>query len=293
MIQKLLHKAGWWRSAMRLKGKKISSVGEEVDYNVFNFYIPYEEATRHKHSLHFTFLKVNADDPQEVLKFCESYGVLGPPLDYSRGWAREWKTEMERILSKIELKVKPRNSEGLHTDLLHRIENYESGVQILKLVGLPSPHSLFVPMTLDRFRSAQDRLRRFINLANQLGVSGGDDLERDRTAILMNLHLSGLRPRIEWEPQIRHWNLAWDSLSLEGILWLMTLLDLMGPGQFLNCAQCHTPFLGTTSKARFCSGRCNNLHKQERFQQRKAQKKKSKKDGRKGKTPTRKSKQED
>ena len=151
--------------------------------------------------------------------------------------------------------------------LLH--EHDVRGARLRQIAGIAPDHSLCVPMGWDDFRRAQAQLREataWVITGTKKGQSKAVQ-EKARAALQERFRwkLTMVRPYLSWDPDGGKWVLAWDIGSLEAAMYLMLLLDIHGGGPIRACQRCGTVFLGTTSRARFCSTRCLNTVKVRRF----------------------------
>lgn len=261
-----IYKAIWWTCKLTLDGEILTPVPGFRAYNPFDSYFPSEEIKLDRKSLPYLFLAVDAKKPEEVLEFCKRFGLLGPALrdddaidhlhlDYfdSISWPSEWKKGRE-----------PVPSATLETSL---IENF--GFNLDGFRNIPA-------MSIEEFRRAQDSMRAVITWADQLKLRQSEDKETDTRILLrvrVNAKVSLIRPRLDWNEQEAAWQMGWDIGSLQSVMYLMLLFDLLGPGRILSCPECRNPFLGGREWTTFCSSRCRNTFKQRAKRERKSKNK--------------------
>ena len=251
-----LYTAKWFRAAVRLEGDRIIPDPPFLSYDPFDFYVPAKDAARkdpRNRSLHFQFLAVKADDPREVLQFCERFGVLGK-------WV--W-PDVERAYGAHIRKQKAAITEVHETMKSGARAFNDAMIQIARNEVEPDPISYSEPMGLETFRNAQAHLKTF--MAQACAVQGGGLPNRQDIASVLSgnfaTQMLGVRPVLTWDVQADRWTFRWAAFSLQATLWLMLLLDLLGPGQIIFCARCNAPFLGTRPRDRFCSQQCGDVFK--------------------------------
>ena len=81
-----LFRGTWYRSELEeLKRKDmIVPVPPFESYNPFDWYYSASDVRQGERSLYLEFLAVDSDKPEEVLNFCERFGVLGDAEDLDR-----------------------------------------------------------------------------------------------------------------------------------------------------------------------------------------------------------------
>ena len=74
--------AVWWRGKMVLNGNTIEPQPPFEAYDPFQVYKPYGTGNRGEpRSVLFELLKVDPENTSDILRFCERFGVLGPPKE--------------------------------------------------------------------------------------------------------------------------------------------------------------------------------------------------------------------
>ena len=250
----------WWRGRVQWKDSTVITMGKVTEYDPFDMYFDIKDvsqkASLETRSLVYQFLRVNPAKPEEVVKFCERFGALGDP----QGSGQQC-TNMSQ---------KP----GLLNQWLGQPSLSDAQRRELSLIGT-SPSSELVQrrMTFDEFEQEQAGLRRTLDLTG--GLANRRASRSPRKADYSELQerfagrLNALRPNMKWDKDTATWKFHWDAFSLVGILYLMVLLDLQGPGRILKCGNCHEWFLGRLPRDRFCQSSCRFAHKQRAYRMRK------------------------
>jgi hypothetical protein len=272
--------ATWERCAITLNGQTLEPAPPITPYNLFDFYFPAGRALkRGRRSLHYEFLRVDASKIEEVVDFCERFGLLRI-LDEGKGTA---------ILDVFTEEADPKE--------LARYPAYSVGAARLARYGdTPAPPGGYRALPLEDFRDAQAQLRKAVTLAQaSQQTHTRDDARKARFNLrqLMSPKLQFVYPRPVWDEQQARWVTGWDIRSLEGAMYLMLLLDLQGGGIIRTCPWDSTIFLGD-ERTRYCSLRCQNAHNVQLFRQNEQKKSpskslKSRRAGRQKQTPRRKS----
>ena len=261
-VQKI--QALWWKPKRAvLEGTTFQPLAPLAPYNPFTYHYPHslKDTTRATKSLCYEFLRVKTDDQKAVAAFCCSYGVLGR-LD-NPGWIM-WgmeKSGSHDFLNYLGF------DEPSPLGLLY--EHDVRGAHLREISGIAPDPSLCVPMEGEDFRRAQAQLREATEWVAMVANKGQSKAvkEKARSALRERFRwkLTMVRPSLSWDTAGGKWALAWDIGSLEAAMYLMLLLDVHGGGPICTCQRCGTVFLGTTSRARFCSARCLNTYKVRRF----------------------------
>jgi hypothetical protein len=250
----------WWRCKISLEDQTLTPIPPFEPYNPFKAYIPYGRATqREERSLLYEFLRVNLEDVNEIVTFCERFGVLGP--------VKEIKGLDDFVLD-----------ESIYTaKAIADLPDWTLGKHLDKKFGMkPLDRTpAMTAFTLDEFRRVHQLLTRAVKWGQQTKQS--QDMHAARQArqflcYVTNYKLKMVRPRLNWDEQAARWGTAWDLRSLEGALYLMLLFDIQSPGTILTCPWCHHIFLGDHPRTVFCSLRCQNAHKAKVFRERHARK---------------------
>jgi hypothetical protein len=245
--------ATWWRCKLTVEGETLTPTPPFEPYNPFQAYIPYGRATRRdQRSLLYEFLKVNPQDVNAIVAFCERFGVLGP-VEEARGFD-------DLVLADSMHKPKA----------LRELPDWTLGAYLHRKFGEKplDPTPAMTPLGLDDFRRVQQLLKRAVSWAQQAKQTNGVAVARKARLDLcyvMNYKLRMVRPRLNWDDHAAQWVTGWDVRSLEGALYLMLLFDIQSQGNILTCPWCHTMFLGDHPRTVYCSLRCQNAHKAQVF----------------------------
>ena len=256
--------AYWWiPRGLVLEGTTFRPIPPFRSYNPFTYYHPHslKDTTRATKSLCYEFLRVKTDDYKAIAAFCRDYGMLGR-LD-NPGWIM-W--GMEKSGTHDFLKYLGFD-EPSPLGLLY--EQDVRGTHLRQAAGIAPNHSLCVPMEWEDFKRAQAQLREtteWITMGTKKVHSKAVQKKTQRALKeRFRWKLTMVRPYLAWNTERENWTLAWDIGSLEAAMYLMLLLDVHGGGPIRACQRCKTVFLGTTTRARFCSARCLNTDKVRRF----------------------------
>lgn len=238
----------WWRSPIRVEGETLLPVGPPHAYDPFEHYFPHGTSTRDgRRSLPYIFLNIDADKIDEVTAFCEQFGLLGNP---TQGWERwAWNQEgggedLHRFFSEL-----PRGDHVVMRTILQR--------------RLPDPSLAMAPMSIEAFKSAQTTLGLVARLVRE--DLSGHQIDRRLLELMFTIKLTMARPRLRWNQPQGRWQTCWDVGSLETAMYLMVLFDMEGGGHILACTRCGKTFLGDHPRIEYCSTRCQNHHKVDRF----------------------------
>ena len=83
---------------------------------------------------------------------------------------------------------------------------------------------------------------------------------------------SHVQPQLNWNVQEDRWELVWVSYDLFGYLFIMLMLDLLGPGKVLSCPRCRKFFMTASNRMKFCSPSCYGVFKVQKYQREKKEK---------------------
>jgi hypothetical protein len=126
----------------------------------------------------------------------------------------------------------------------------------------PNPEEIFVPMEIKDFVLTQRELKKAtITHPSQECLPELSQIDTKMGFINLKLFEASLSPNLHWDIQRRHAVLGWESHTLTGILYLMVMLDFLGPGNILTCPWCKKFFLSSSPRRRFCSPQCGNSFK--------------------------------
>lgn len=243
-----LYTAKWFRAAVRLEGDRIIPGPPFVPYDPFTKYFLPKDVTRWNRSLHYQFAAVNAADPQAVLKFCDQFGVLGKWVWPDVGLAISHHVRQQQEAIK-QLRATLQPGTAAFNEAMMKLAQQEIE---------PDPASYGAPMPLDTFRQTQSAMKTF--MAQAWAVQDGrlPNVQEIRGLLssIFAPHTLGVNPILVWDVQADRWSFRWTARSLEAILWIMLMLDLLSPGRIVMCARCRTPFLGMRQRDRFCSDQC-------------------------------------
>ena len=247
----------WWKGKVKLEGRKIVPI-DKNPYNPFEYYFPAgvrtpkNEGTR---SLPYLFLQVDASDSEEILSFCEQYGVLG---DFSLdGWKA-----LARIITGSLPNRQEKPSHGAYEKLM--AEGLRERSTSL-LDGLPPLASALArPMTTFQFQRAQRDLQETVEWLRKAEESQGNKTNREarqKVELRFRAKLAMLRPYVAWDRELSGWVTGWDAGSLESLLYLMLLYDCQGGGQIKACPWCKKVYMADRPKMTYCSPACGNNYR--------------------------------
>jgi len=245
--------AMWERCAITVQDQLLEPTPPFTPYNLFDFYFPAGRAPeRGQRSLHYEFLRVDASKLEEVVDFCERFGVLRI-IEEGKG---------PHILDALAEESDPED--------LAQYPSWSVGRARLARYGdTPAPPGGYHAMSLEEFQAAQAQLRQAITWA-QVWQQARSRHEARKARFnlrqVLNPKLRVVYPRLVWDEQQARWVTGWDIRSLEAAMYLMLLLDLQGPGLIRTCPWDETIFLGD-ERTRYCSLRCQNAHNVQQFRQ--------------------------
>ncbi len=301
----------WYRSAVKLEGETIVPVPPFEPYNPFACYYSSSQARQGQRSLYLEFLSVDSDKPEEVLNFCQRFGVLGLvntniPILSTRDRLLLGYAESLKLTSKKTRKdalAEPGDAARLWVQVVEhvgklKIQDPGKAQEVGELFGQIhrnstrlDPTEICVPIMISDFRMAQSDLR--IEVYRDLDQPNLQT-RKDHTIGVINEQLlqASVRPYLEWDIQRGQPRLDWESHTLLGILWMMMMLDFLGPGKILTCPRCSTLFMTASNRMKYCSPSCYGVHKVQKYQKKKKEELLAAQKEKKGKprTPTRKKK---
>jgi hypothetical protein len=228
-------------------------------YNPFERYYSSSEIRQGDKSLYLEFLGVDADNPEEVVNFCERFGVLG---DAEK--AGEWLEDkgLQRIRTEYDLET---FADLAKNDRLKK-----------DLIGKPAtdrfpPEQLCLTQSIGEFKSCQLALRNALTPDPAIFPAWSPTQLKDITRSFTNNFLmdSHVQPQLNWNVQEDRWELIWVSYDLFGYLCIMLMLDLLGRGKFLSCPRCDKIFLTASNRVKFCSPSCYENYKVQKYQKKK------------------------
>ena len=83
-----LFRGTWYRSQHRLEGDIITPIPPFEPYNPFDWYYSAHDLRQGEKSLYLEFLEVDTEKPEEILKFCQRFGVLGSATEVIQHYLR-------------------------------------------------------------------------------------------------------------------------------------------------------------------------------------------------------------
>lgn len=235
------HTTTWWRSPVAIQNGLVVPLGPFTPYDPFEFYSPLERATREQRSLPYQFLSVDGRDEQQVADFCSRYGMLGQQIQRFENWP---------------------DSSGLNADLLHLLTmpDRDRNAYLNALEQHVKFHALATePCAVEDFRTSQEIMRRIVRL-----IQSGSRLPPGDRRLLehaLDRKTGRAKPHLVWDDDRREWRAGWRIDSLETVLYLMLLFDLLGGGQIVTCPVCGSTVLAERTRTAFCSERCQNRNK--------------------------------
>jgi hypothetical protein len=230
-------------------------------YNPFDWYFSASDVRQGERSLYLDFLAVDSDKPQEVLSFCERFGVLG-----SAESTAEWMEGKGQQRLRAEYAI---------SDLHNMFEgDYDRMMQ--ELIGKPPttrfpPEILCSEESIYSFKVQQTVLRNTLIPDPAVFSKSSSNQLKEITRSFTNNFLmdSHVQPQLNWNVQENRWELLWVSYDLFGYLFIMLMLDLLGPGKVLSCPRCHTYFMTASNRMKFCSPSCYGVFKVQKYQAKK------------------------
>ncbi|MBI5197928.1 MAG: hypothetical protein HZA19_04895 [Nitrospirae bacterium] len=261
------HRSVWWKSEIRFEQERLIPIGSFTEYDPFAWYFPREKSTRLNRSLPYLFLDVDANEPLEVISFCERFGVLGDD-----GTFFKWILDTSGMTFKVGGKsITYEEWLRSNTPPTQEQRDYWEKEILGLLAGKRPDPTLCVPLTIAEFREAQKQLRETIDSLDLIRDPKMSAIEKKAIQIKLAwfffVRLGFVRPALSWNEQAARWVTGWDIGSLHAAIYLMVLFDAQGGGRILTCPRCHKVFLGDRPKTRFCSPRCMNQDKQKRFRE--------------------------
>ncbi|GJL67708.1 MAG: hypothetical protein NPIRA06_03430 [Nitrospirales bacterium] len=247
-----LFRGTWYRSSVKLEGENITPIPPFQPYNPFDRYFPASEIRQgEKKSLYLEFISVNAEKPEEILSFCERFGVLGNTLVLSHIDQNKKKTSFGKTM------------EGITKENVWN-PNRSSPIDISSILQN-------LPMPIRHFRQEQKDLADVIKYSQKPNSNAFQEFSFEPLEIYVNKTIkeSSIEPQLNWNPQEEKWELVWISLSLTGYLTLMLMLDLLGPGKILSCPRCHKFFMTASNRMKYCSSSCCENFKVQKYQKKK------------------------
>ncbi len=282
------YQAVWYRSNVRLEGTHIIPEGEFEPYNPFDFYFSSKSDKGGRQSLYLDFLNVDPNDTNAIIEFCERFGILG---DKDFFYMAPQDRLGEIIPNPNEVHI---NEDGnisytiafedgpLTTQVSKRLNGLalkdhkkrQMAQEVLSQIEIENmwldPKAVCTPLKIEDFWQAQAELQS-ATYPFQDQEWATEQIKRGYKMALINrqLHKASVHPNVKWDIQQAHPVLVWNSHTLLGILWLMMMLDFLGPGKILNCPWCDKFFLAPTPQRRFCSPQCGNSFKVRKHKQKK------------------------
>jgi hypothetical protein len=257
--------AVWWTSKLKIEKEIFTPEPPWKAYNPFDYYYRAEDLKQNtnKKSLPYRFLAVDSQNMEQVHDFCQQFGLLGPSapkddivrlmfVDHFDSFEgpKEWRRPGDLIANA-----------SVEASLIERFGFNRAGYNDIEA------------MDIHRFRMAQTSMLKVINWDKQLKLRLEEDQANDtrlRLRMRVNMKLFRLMcPQLQWNEQDASWQMGWDIGSLEAAMYLMLLLDLLGPGKIVACPQCKLPFLTGRDWTKYCSPKCRNTFKQRGKRQKK------------------------
>jgi len=254
-----LFRGTWYRSAVKLEGDKIVPIPPFETYNPFDWYFSASDVRQgeRERSLYLKFIAVDANKPEEVVDFCQRFGMLGDP-EIVIHLARDPKIAgfgMEQSIKVLK-------------DIFEAKFLLREGSP--DIINFP-PENLCFPLRISQFRKLQEKVIDAITFLKTFPTQPTQISEVQSPARFINhkIRESRIGPQLAWNAQKVQCELVWNSLDLTGYLYLMLMLDLLGPGKILSCPRCHKFFLTSSKLVRFCSSSCGDNFKVREYQRKK------------------------
>lgn len=266
-----LFRGTWYRSQIRLEGDIIIPAPPFEPYNPFDLYFSANEIRQGEKSLYLEYLEVDSNQPEEVVKFCRRFGVLGNPYGLLQH-------EFLGIRKRVKKEKKIRRSSDSQNGLSPGEELDLSIAVIFSEVldqGVFPPHALCSPMKISYFKGLQESFKSIFSPPSPPPPRWAEaspeeyKISLPKHYIHSGLHRNRVRPTIDWNIQKAQWEFVWTSLTLTGFFYVMTMLDFLGPGKTFSCPRCKKFFVTASKRMRFCSPSCQQNFKVQKYQKKK------------------------
>jgi len=283
----------WYRSAIKLgkitRNPTLPWKSEEdgivpvppfEPYNPFAWYYSASDIRQGEKSLYLEFLAVDADNTEEVVRFCQRFGVLGD-ADKMREWVED-KGPGPSVRIEPNVYYHPDSFEPLLSD----------DKRLNWLLWKPTtshlpPEKLCPPQTIESFKAQQAVLRNALTPDPNIFSRSSSRLKdiKDITRTFTNNYLKDaqVQPLLNWNIQEHRWEIWWASYDLFGYFFIMLMLDLIGPGKVLSCPRCHKFFVTASQRTKYCSPKCYEVFKVQKYQREKRKKELAAQKGKKAK----------
>jgi len=240
----------WFRSRVRLEEDTIVPVPPFESYNPFDWYYPASEVRQGDKSLYLEFLAVNSDNPEEVVRFCERFGVLGSSKELLASEHDKFTSTLKKALQGA--------SEKVRSSVLATYYQKVGNPNVLSF----EPHQLCPPMRISDFEKLRMDFVNGLHFPEDPSPSIATE-EKEKVANFINdeIRASRVHSYMNWNVQTGQYETAYSSLDLAGVFFQMVKLDLLGEGKILACPRCGKPFVTGSDRVRFCSFPCYNAYK--------------------------------
>lgn len=269
-----LFRGTWYRSAVKLEGETIIPIPPFEIYNPFDLYYSASDIRQGQRSLYLEFLNVNSNKPEEIISFCERFGMLGDP-EQAKTQAKYLRRLTAQHLSEGSNRLSKRDKK----DFIEKMEKMAE-----PNLGIPEECSF--PVTISSFKTKQEEFYPLKVIFPATLVSTDSQpiwisVMTERTNHF--LAESNVIPKVKFNFQQNKWELVWASNSLIGYLTLMLMLDLLGPGEILSCPRCQKFFVTASNRVKYCSPSCYENFKVQKYQNKKKTEKLAAQKGKKSK----------
>ena len=276
-----LYTARWWYSNCEIKQAYTSEAAKTFkspmvtvleptgpfhEYDPFEFYYSPGSASKGVRSLPYLFADINPDNTEELLAFCQRFGMPGPFKKFE-SWG-EWGSQTFDDPAVQRGITKTRNPYAVQQELLQVSKPVDSSaISSMTLTRLSeevySIKNLFI---LAENQAAPHRTKKWITDTDNPNLLRGwfrpiPANTSEATALLEEMLARGggqLRLRFVNDFQLSAWTMKWESLSLLSLMYLMVGMDLQGQGQIQTCPACTRLFLAHRAGKTYCSPECQN-----------------------------------
>lgn len=192
---------------------------------------------------HLDLARLDASDPADVLRFVNTWGLLGL-----------WAIPAYQAAESLPLKGQATNLGG---------EKYSTWYYDRRKRARHR-HQEPLPLFVQAVHDYQEILREVTHISE-----AGD--QTFTAQLRFNERLKGIRPAASWDEESRKWSAGWQFRSLLDAIYLLTFLDLLGGKAFRRCAKkrCGSIYLTDHPDNQYCSETCRKAHQIQRSRERK------------------------
>ena len=237
------------------------------EYDPFKFYYSPGSASKGMRSLPYLFADINPDNTEDLLAFCQRFGMPGPFNEFEN-W-EDWGFQPFDVSDPaVQQRLTGRNVYAIQQELIQLSMPVDSSaIRIMSLRRLSeevySFKNLFI---LAENQAAPNRTKKWITDKDNPKLLRGwfrpiPSNTSEATALLEEMLARGcrqLRMRFVNDVQSSAWTMNWESLSLTSLMYLMVAMDLQGHGKIQTCPACNRLFWAHRSGKTYCSPECQN-----------------------------------